>query len=275
MSARDDFGSTAGTSSSYKGGAGGLGNGGVGGGMGGGASGGGAGINGGAGSATGLRTNANMTGNTAFGNPGGSALGYAMMDPSSMARMGMGPTNETYSGFTNPDGSAMYPGMGGSFTAPNAASANAAAAAQYARRSAAPSSMAAPSAQPASLPIPVRPPTPVPIPSWRPIPASYKYMFGRNPTSYPAWSSGYHQPGNFPGALPDAQAALHARYSGPSNLSVGSSKIQDRAPTDNSFGGNGFDHTTGHVSGPGANDGWGASGTRSGGYGSGSASFGY
>jgi len=73
MSARDDFGSNAGTSASYSGGAGGLGNGGVGGGMGGGFSGGGAGRNGGIGSQTGLRTGNVMLGGVARGRPGQNA----------------------------------------------------------------------------------------------------------------------------------------------------------------------------------------------------------
>ena len=77
MSARD---SESG-SSTYKGGsgrAGGLGNGGIGGGMGGGFRGGGAGYNGGIGSRTGVTTGNTWKGTSAFGRPGGAAMGYGM-----------------------------------------------------------------------------------------------------------------------------------------------------------------------------------------------------
>lgn len=74
MAGRDDFGSRSGTSSSYKGGAGGLGNGGIGGGMGGGFGGGGAGRVGGIGSRTGLMTGNVMRGGVAQGRPGGPAM---------------------------------------------------------------------------------------------------------------------------------------------------------------------------------------------------------
>lgn len=77
MSARD---SESG-SSTYKGGsgnAGGLGNGGIGGGMGGGNRGGGAGYNGGIGSRTGVTTGNTWRGTSAFGRPGGPAMGYGM-----------------------------------------------------------------------------------------------------------------------------------------------------------------------------------------------------
>ncbi len=79
MSARDDFGSNAGTPRGYGGGgfggrAGGLGNGGVGGGMGGGMMGGGAARNGGIGSQTGLGTGNRMYGGMAMGRPGGPAM---------------------------------------------------------------------------------------------------------------------------------------------------------------------------------------------------------
>lgn len=78
MSARDDFGSNAGRPGGYNGGAGGLGNGGVGGGMGGGFAGGGAGINGGINSRTGMTTGTQWNGTSAFGRPGGPAMGWGM-----------------------------------------------------------------------------------------------------------------------------------------------------------------------------------------------------
>ena len=107
MSARD----SASGSSTYKGGsggAGGLGNGGVGGGMGGGYRGGGAGYNGGAGSRTGLTTGATTYGNTAFGRPGGNAVAYGMRDAASLGRAGMGPTVGSFGNFRTPSGAAMF-----------------------------------------------------------------------------------------------------------------------------------------------------------------------
>lgn len=104
MSARDDFGSSAGRGP----GAGGLGNGGIGGGMGGGSRGGGAGYNGGAGSRTGLTTGNTIYGNTAFGRPGGNAVAYGMRDAASLNRAGMGPTVGSYGNFRTPSGAAMY-----------------------------------------------------------------------------------------------------------------------------------------------------------------------
>jgi hypothetical protein len=104
MSARDDFGSSAGRGP----GAGGLGNGGVGGGMGGGSRGGGAGYNGGAGSRTGLTTGTTTYGNTAFGRPGGNAVAYGMRDAASLNRAGMGPTVGSYGNFRTPSGAAMF-----------------------------------------------------------------------------------------------------------------------------------------------------------------------
>lgn len=77
MSARD----AESGSSTYKGGggsAGGLGNGGIGGGMGGGGMGGGAGRNGGIGSNTGMSTGNTWRGTSAYGRPGGMAMGYGM-----------------------------------------------------------------------------------------------------------------------------------------------------------------------------------------------------
>ena len=107
MSARD----SASGSSTYKGGsggAGGLGNGGIGGGMGGGYRGGGAGYNGGAGSRTGLTTGNTTYGNTAFGRPGGNAVAYGMRDAASLGRAGMGPTVGSYGNFRTPSGAAMF-----------------------------------------------------------------------------------------------------------------------------------------------------------------------
>lgn len=80
MSARD----SAGPAGPGSGGAGGIANGGVGGGFGGGAVGGGGGwgngggMNGGYGNRTGLTTGATMPGTSAFGRPGGPAMGYGM-----------------------------------------------------------------------------------------------------------------------------------------------------------------------------------------------------
>jgi hypothetical protein len=104
MSARDDFGSSAGRGP----GAGGLGNGGIGGGMGGGSRGGGAGYNAGAGSRTGLTTGTTTYGNTAFGRPGGNAVAYGMRDAASLNRAGMGPTVGSYGNFRTPSGAAMF-----------------------------------------------------------------------------------------------------------------------------------------------------------------------
>lgn len=106
MSARDDFGSSAGRGP----GAGGLGNGGIGGGMGAGSRGGGAGYNGGAGSRTGLTTGTTWHGNTAFGAPGGTATGYATRDAKSLGRAGMGPTMGQYGGFKTMSGNPMFGG---------------------------------------------------------------------------------------------------------------------------------------------------------------------
>lgn len=106
MSARDDFGSSAGRGP----GAGGLGNGGIGGGMGAGSRGGGAGYNGGAGSRTGLTTGTTWHGNTAFGAPGGRATGYATRDAKSLGRAGMGPTMGQYGGFKTMSGNPMFGG---------------------------------------------------------------------------------------------------------------------------------------------------------------------
>ena len=118
MSARDDFGSSAGRGP----GAGGLGNGGVGGGMGGGSRGGGAGYNAGAGSRTGLTTGTTTYGNTAFGRPGGNAVAYGMRDAASLNRAGMGPTVGSYGNFRTPSGAAMFgnsPVQGQSFYGQN------------------------------------------------------------------------------------------------------------------------------------------------------------
>jgi hypothetical protein len=118
MSARDDFGSSAGRGP----GAGGLGNGGIGGGMGGGSRGGGAGYNGGAGSRTGLTTGTTTYGNTAFGRPGGNAVAYGMRDAASLGRAGMGPTVGSYGNFRTPSGAAMFgnsPVQGQSFRGMN------------------------------------------------------------------------------------------------------------------------------------------------------------
>ena len=104
MSARDDFGSSAGRGP----GAGGLGNGGIGGGMSAGSRGGGAGYNGGAGSRTGLTTGTTTYGNTAFGRPGGNAVAYGMRDAASLNRAGMGPTVGSFSNFRTPSGAAMF-----------------------------------------------------------------------------------------------------------------------------------------------------------------------
>jgi hypothetical protein len=118
MSARDDFGSSAGRGP----GAGGLGNGGIGGGMGGGSRGGGAGYNGGAGSRTGLTTGTTTYGNTAFGRPGGNAVAYGMRDAASLNRAGMGPTVGSFGNFRTPSGAAMFgnsPVQGQSFRGMN------------------------------------------------------------------------------------------------------------------------------------------------------------
>ena len=118
MSARDDFGSSAGRGP----GAGGLGNGGIGGGMGGGSRGGGAGYNGGAGSRTGLTTGNTTYGNTAFGRPGGDAVAYGMRDAASLGRAGMGPTVGSFGNFRTPSGAAMFgnsPVQGQSFYGQN------------------------------------------------------------------------------------------------------------------------------------------------------------
>ena len=104
MSARDDFGSSAGRGP----GAGGLGNGGIGGGMSAGSRGGGAGYNAGAGSRTGLTTGTTTYGNTAFGRPGGNAVAYGMRDAASLNRAGMGPTVGSFSNFRTPSGAAMF-----------------------------------------------------------------------------------------------------------------------------------------------------------------------
>tara|TARA_R110000868_G_scaffold86298_3_gene242100 strand:+ start:496 stop:1290 length:795 start_codon:yes stop_codon:yes gene_type:complete len=118
MSARDDFGSSAGRGP----GAGGLGNGGIGGGMGGGSRGGGAGYNAGAGSRTGLTTGTTTYGNTAFGRPGGNAVAYGMRDAASLNRAGMGPTVGSFGNFRTPSGAAMFgnsPVQGQSFYGQN------------------------------------------------------------------------------------------------------------------------------------------------------------
>ena len=118
MSARDDFGSSAGRGP----GAGGLGNGGIGGGMSAGSRGGGAGYNGGAGSRTGLTTGTTTYGNTAFGRPGGNAVAYGMRDAASLNRAGMGPTVGSYGNFRTPSGAAMFgnsPVQGQSFYGQN------------------------------------------------------------------------------------------------------------------------------------------------------------
>ena len=121
MSARD---SESG-SSTYKGGsggAGGLGNGGIGGGMSAGSRGGGAGYNAGAGSRTGLTTGTTTYGNTAFGRPGGNAVAYGMRDAASLNRAGMGPTVGSYGNFRTPSGAAMFgnsPVQGQSFRGQN------------------------------------------------------------------------------------------------------------------------------------------------------------
>jgi hypothetical protein len=73
MSARDDFGSRAGTPGGYGGGAGGLGNGGVAGGR-----------NGGSNSSTGLTTGTTWRGNTYVGRPGG--MGSSLADMFSAPR---------------------------------------------------------------------------------------------------------------------------------------------------------------------------------------------
>lgn len=99
MSARDDFGSNAGTSRGYAGGAGGLGNGGVGGGMGGGFQGGGAARNGGIGSRTGLTTGNKMVGIpgrnglTFSGRPGGFAKEPGAYGIQSLPAVAQGPLN--------------------------------------------------------------------------------------------------------------------------------------------------------------------------------------
>lgn len=105
MSARDSAG-PAGPGNS---GAGGLGNGGLGGGMGGGLGGGGYG--GGMSGNTGLGTGAQMYGNTAFGRPGGMALGYAMRDPNSLNMAGMGPMAGSYSQYRGLNGQPMFQGQ--------------------------------------------------------------------------------------------------------------------------------------------------------------------
>lgn len=133
MSARDDFGSSSGTSSAYGGGSGGLGNGGIGGGRGGGGMGGGAGVNGGLGSRTGVTTGSTWHGNTAFGRPGGMAQGYATRDPGSLAAAGMRPVAGAFSQFNTLQGKPMIGGLldADTFRAPNASSAYAQAYARW------------------------------------------------------------------------------------------------------------------------------------------------
>ncbi len=116
MSARD---SESG-SSTYKGGsgsAGGLGNAGLGGGSGAGGQGGGSG--GGMTRNTGMSTGNKMYGNTAFGNPGRMATGYATRDARSLGQAGMRPTSGTYGNFKTMLGNPMFRGspvQGQSFT---------------------------------------------------------------------------------------------------------------------------------------------------------------
>ena len=144
MSARDSAGPAGPGNTS----AGGLGNGGVGGGFGGGSYGGGngggnygngGGVNGGYNNQTGLSTGKDIYGNTAFGNSGQMATGYAMRDPMSMMMAGMGPTSGSYRQFNNLDGTPMFNGSLGnqSFTGMSAGQAYNAAAAQAAAQAAA------------------------------------------------------------------------------------------------------------------------------------------
>lgn len=98
MSARDDFGSTAGTSRSYSGGAGGLANGGIGGGMSAGSMGGGAGRLGGA-------RNASYGGFGGFGGFGGIADMFSAMPmpkPKPKPQVNVVPTSLTYNSLYGP-----------------------------------------------------------------------------------------------------------------------------------------------------------------------------
>lgn len=231
MSARD----AESGSSSYKGGsgaAGGLGNGGVGGGMGGGGNhgggyGGGAGRNGGMASGTGLTTGNNWYGNTAFGQAGGFARGYAMRDPASLRNAGMGPTMGSYSNFNTLNGQPMFNGAlsGQSFAAPNANAAYGGAAAQYAAMMAAKQSQTMkPGVNPAGETIlqiedvpPVTPPN-IPrtyVPSrihqifdptpWNQPATPISGYFQRNPTSYPQYARDWEK----------SQWAENSTYGGP------------------------------------------------------------
>jgi hypothetical protein len=67
----------------------------------------------------GLQTGNTWHGNTAFGRPGQQAYGFATSSNQG-ATFGQRPTMQTFSNFRRPDGSAMFPGAGGSVQAPNA-----------------------------------------------------------------------------------------------------------------------------------------------------------
>lgn len=191
----------------------------------------------------GLSTGPTIHGNTVFGPSGGSAIAHATMSSGSMAGMGMGPTNETYSNFKTPSGASMYPGLEGrSYTAPNFSGAMGAASADYAR-------LHAPSAgtpSPISKPVAAAPP---PKPTLRPrVQAAIGWL--------PHWPGTGQWWGNQPrGSYPAA----------PPRPAAGSMVNMNNQGNSAGYG-PGYSGTT---------DGWGPGTGREGGYGSGGASFGY
>lgn len=202
----------------------------------------------------GLTTGPKIYGNTAYGPAGGSAIAHATMSPASMAGMGMGPTNETYSNFMTPSGQSMYSNIGSqSFTAPNFSTAMSMANAANQMMSSQPPSRAGSAAPP---PVVAPPPTPKlraqqVVQGWLPSWPGTGQWWGNMPRgSYPAARS----------AVTKSDFAGSAPYSNSSTVSM-----------------NNQGNTAGY--GPGSSfqsgSGWGPGGNPEGGYGSGGASFGY
>ena len=108
----------------------------------------------------GLQTGNTWHGNTAFGRPGQQAYGFATSSNQG-ATFGQRPTMQTFSNFRRPDGSAMFPGAGGSVQAPNAFAGAAMMQQQMMRPQARPQPGGP---QPAGAPPPGQPLTPHPFP---------------------------------------------------------------------------------------------------------------
>lgn len=159
----------------------------------------------------GLTTGTTIYGNTAYGPSGGSAIGHAMAEPTAI------PGKESYSQMMTPSGQPMFPGVHNqSFTAQNMGGAMAQARAASQRPSISPTAapqIGRPAMRAAPPPRPVAPP--VPRPSFRPVSPSITNMYGRNPTSYPQWTDGYHRPGSYPGPQLGGVDALRSSYRGP------------------------------------------------------------